>query len=871
MSSSLSTTVSVLVSEVDGGSQQTLHQEDKVQHMDTDTVRRAETFKEEGNACIQNSKDFQSAIAAYTSAIALVNSNYIYFNNRAAAYTFAGEYTLAIADCDASLALQSNVRAHSRKAAALGELGQVEEALGEVAAGLLLSPDDKHSLNVQTGLQEMETQAEQLKQEGNECVQGASHDFRGAIKAYTAAISIVKTNYIYYNNRAAAYLFAGEYLLAIQDCEASLALKEGNVRALSRKAAALGEMGHLDEALVAIAQALQTCPDDKQSLHISSGLQVMQEQAERLVEQGSQHLKQHDHQQRAIQCFSEALSLAATNHRYFNHRAAAYLLAGDLERALLDCERSLSLHPSVRAHAWSATALGRLGRVEEAIAAVERGLGMSPTDEACLEIEADLLKQKVVLEDLAEQAEEKAMREGGRDMAGGEGPGGRDKGFLQGVKHMTQKVKAKIPMDYSHRCAQEDILTQQLAHARKFRRKLQYVREEKYYLHLYMHEDETMLVSLGNARRCRKERKVERLYQQRIAEEDAGVRRDLVLARERKAERYGALVASEAKDLSASQQHAREVRHWKQIIDQLALKARLAKEEKDAKRDSARWIKASIARKRQAAGMHVPPPPIPEHLLPFGEKIDLWREQIRKQLRKSWGDMTFSIEYIEEEGLCIGFDIEDERHMMEENLDFKIARYMNRLAISGILHAKKLHKRADRWRVLEDSQDGRGLSLRFYCHIPRSQAVHLKMPRVAAIDIIERTSGLYDYDLVPRATVVKQIGQTAYSRENRPPMLQDKHKKQQQQQHLHEEGRIPRGRGVPVPDVVELVELPSVQLDCRNPGFVHMTEERDNEVWGGGGRRGGGRRGGGGGYVRGRGRDRGGGRRGKGRGGERNI
>lgn len=174
--------------------------------------------------------------------------------------------------------------------------------------------------------------------------------------------------------------------------------------------------------------------------------------------------------------------------------------------------------------------------------------------------------------------------------------------------------------------------------------------------------------------------------------------------------------------------------------------------------------------------------------------------------------MTFTIEYISNEGLCIGFDIEDEYEMEESNLDYKIARYMNKLAINGILKEKKLHKRADKWRVLEDANDGRHMSLNFYCHIPRTIEAHVKMPRTTDIDIIERDSGLYDYSLVPRDKIVKKISQTTYIRDNRSAMNKNSNKCKVK----------PRKNGTR--DVQELVELPSVQLQSLGAGFVPMVE-----------------------------------------------
>lgn len=800
---------------------------------DNDNVSQAEAFKEQGNAFIQKSHDFKSAILAYTSAIELVNSNYIYFNNRAAAYTFAEEYQHAINDCDISLNIKENVRAYSRKAAALCELGNVDDAIETIEMGLRLTPDDKTSLNIQSGLLEMRSQAEAFKQEGNQQVQEA-HDYKKAVQSYSAAIAIVKTNYIYYNNRAAAHIFAGDYQQAIDDCDTSLSIKD-NVRAYSRKATALGETGDLDAAFANIEKALVLSPEDKQSKNILSGLQVMKSQAEKFKEQGKQQLKTKQDHIEAIQSFSAAISIIKSDHSYFNHRAAAYVFAGKFDMAIKDSDTSLSLKENTRAYAWKAQALGDLNRTDEALATVQRGLELDPKDVLCQEIEASLLKQKVYMEDLQEQQEEdecndilrregRLLRSSSSSVDDNSNSSNNSRGsMIKGIKQLGQKMKSKIvPMDASQRSAHDDenlVLRQR--HARKFRFKLKGVREEKHFFYLYIQEDESIYKLLQNARKSRKERKIEFIYQKRIAEEDGYLRSRLYEAREEKERKRKARIAQEDKAVVAAQEHARDLTKWNQIMNQMAEKARL----KDEKRNSAKWIKDTIKRQRHEAGLDQERAPtrVPEHLLPLADKVDLWRHQIRNKLRKDWCGMTFSIEYIEEEGLCIGFDIECAHTMVLDNLDFKIARYMNQQAISGILHKKKLHKRADKWRILEDGDDGRHMSLRFYCHTPRTNEVHLKMPRTTDIDIIERTTGFYDYDLLPRERIIKAIGQSVYLRENRPPLIKDKKDK-----------RRPKKRGIP--DGKEFVTLPSVQLNKISPGFVHMLEQ-DNEAWATGGSR----------------------------------
>ena len=78
------------------------------------------------------------------------------------------------------------------------------------------------------------------------------NDIKGAIDAFTKAINLSKnTNYMYYNDRANAYLLRYENEKAINDCNASLEICK-NVKAYCRKALALGRLSRYDEGKVCL-------------------------------------------------------------------------------------------------------------------------------------------------------------------------------------------------------------------------------------------------------------------------------------------------------------------------------------------------------------------------------------------------------------------------------------------------------------------------------------------------------------------------------------------------------------------------------------------------------------------------------------------
>lgn len=96
----------------------------------------ADKLKLEGNRAMAN-KDFDSAIAKYTEAIALVPSNVVYLSNRAAAYSQAGQHANAVEDAEAAIKLNKNfAKAYSRLGLAKYALGDAKGAMEAYKLGL---------------------------------------------------------------------------------------------------------------------------------------------------------------------------------------------------------------------------------------------------------------------------------------------------------------------------------------------------------------------------------------------------------------------------------------------------------------------------------------------------------------------------------------------------------------------------------------------------------------------------------------------------------------------------------------------------------------------------------------------------------------
>jgi len=93
----------------------------------------------------------------------------------------------------------------------------------------------------------------------------------------------------------------------------------------------------------------------------------------------------------AVEQYSKALELAPEDFRLFGGRATCFLALENYERCHADARRCTELQPdSGRAWFLLAKALWRLGRREEALCEVERGLRAIPNERNLLELRAEL-------------------------------------------------------------------------------------------------------------------------------------------------------------------------------------------------------------------------------------------------------------------------------------------------------------------------------------------------------------------------------------------------------------------------------------------------------------------------------------------------
>lgn len=131
--------------------------------VDADTKAQADALKAEGNKAMA-ARDFATAIAKYSDAIALDSTNVVYLSNRAAAYSSASQHEKAVADAKSAIALDPKFsKAYSRLGLAQYALGNAKEAMEAYKSGLDIegsSPSDAMKRGYETAKKRVEEDLE---------------------------------------------------------------------------------------------------------------------------------------------------------------------------------------------------------------------------------------------------------------------------------------------------------------------------------------------------------------------------------------------------------------------------------------------------------------------------------------------------------------------------------------------------------------------------------------------------------------------------------------------------------------------------------------------------------------------------------------
>ena len=103
----------------------------------------ADECKAKGNEFLKT-KDYETAISWYTSAVEKNPANHVYYSNRSAAYLAKGDLDAALKDGDACIQAKPDwEKGYNRKGCALHALKKYDEAIATFEEGLKIVPGSK--------------------------------------------------------------------------------------------------------------------------------------------------------------------------------------------------------------------------------------------------------------------------------------------------------------------------------------------------------------------------------------------------------------------------------------------------------------------------------------------------------------------------------------------------------------------------------------------------------------------------------------------------------------------------------------------------------------------------------------------------------
>ena len=89
---------------------------------------------------------------------------------------------------------------------------------------------------------------------------------------------------------------------------------------------------------------------------------------------GNQHYRDKNYKD-AVDCYSKALDLDASNASLFTNRAAAHIMLLDHSSSIADCDRAIAADPAFsKAYFRKASSLRSIGKLDEALACLHSGL-----------------------------------------------------------------------------------------------------------------------------------------------------------------------------------------------------------------------------------------------------------------------------------------------------------------------------------------------------------------------------------------------------------------------------------------------------------------------------------------------------------------
>ncbi len=390
----------------------------------------ADSRKAEGNKFFK-ARDYTTAAACYSEAIAIDKSNPAYFCNRAACHLNSKNYGKAIQDTNEALLLDAHYsKAYQMRTQAQLQLHEYEDAVRSVQSMPMNMAEDSTTKKLRT-----ET-AEAVKVAGNAKFKAKA--YADAVSLYGLAIKLDPTNHLLFSNRSACYQGRTMWKEALKDGQTTVSLCASFPKGYLHTARAQLQLHAEKEAVETLetglksvdptaaeplkallstarsamqkAEAADAAVRDQMEANTlrptskyspastdSSGPSVSAETpdacngaesgtaktpdatlaaAAAMKERGNQIYRSGQYSQ-ALALYSKAIELAPDVGAYYGNRAACWSRLQQYPRVIDDCTEALKRDPAlVKVRLRQVAAMTSLGKLQEACDVLEAGLAL---------------------------------------------------------------------------------------------------------------------------------------------------------------------------------------------------------------------------------------------------------------------------------------------------------------------------------------------------------------------------------------------------------------------------------------------------------------------------------------------------------------
>jgi tetratricopeptide (TPR) repeat protein len=230
-------------------------------------------------------------------------------------------------------------------------------------------------------------------------IETAKLELKKSYEAYTEAIQLNPAFSEAYSSRGVLLAEAGEYEMALKDCNRALEISPDSAQAYNNRAAVQYRKEDYDRAIDDCTKAIQLDPElitaynmrgyahmkkgdfERSLADFTSVLKVDPKRAPAYDYRGRVYYQKGLYAQ-AIEDFTKAVEYRPRYLPGYFSRSLAYMKKGEYQKALSDCDRVIALNPNhAQAYQVKAQACEKLGRKAEAAEAQKKFQELAPRSE----------------------------------------------------------------------------------------------------------------------------------------------------------------------------------------------------------------------------------------------------------------------------------------------------------------------------------------------------------------------------------------------------------------------------------------------------------------------------------------------------------